>query len=642
MDKKQRAIYYAQKNIPVFPLYGVKDGCCECSKGAACGHPGKHPRTPHGMKDATTDVTQITKWWSQWGNSNIGLLTGTQSGFIVLDVDKRNGGMESLERLKKLNGGDFKTLVVQSGGGGLHYYFKHPGGGTFIKSKPLDGFKGVDIRGDNGSIIAAGSTHASGGVYEIVSGSFEALSPLPPCLLELLIKPHNGSDNASVSDAILEGERNHRLTSIAGSLRRAGLSEDAIKAALHIENKQKCQPPLPDAEVDAIAKSIGSKPVTVTTSVSVRDDDGGSTTPPEPIGEVIERLKAAGGFEIKWLWEGYIPLGRVITIAARHKRGKTTFVSHVAKAITRGEPFLGLETQKTSILWLGLDEHEQEIAIRFDALGVHKSILLYTDLRFKVTERNLQTLRQWIDTYHIGLVVVDTMLKFFGIKNENDAPEMDAAFAALIAITKEKPVSFLLIHHAKKPQGKGKDEETPEPRGSTVIGANSAVIITMDKVKAHGRKNQRKLQAESRYNITPDILYLEYTGNDYHVVDIPEGEGMEAENENPIKPFMTSTGGHTIKELVKCSGFSYSTVERHIKSMVERKEVEPDGDGKGGKPVVYWLKISGNGNVTSTEPPSPPAHPIGNDDGGRGRDAESVWLVQETFPAAKVVKINRE
>ena len=55
---------------------------------------------------------------------------------------------------------------------------------------------------------------------------------------------------------IRQGERNGTLTSLAGSMRRRGMSERAILAALLEENRRRCSPPLEDAEVEQIAASV--------------------------------------------------------------------------------------------------------------------------------------------------------------------------------------------------------------------------------------------------------------------------------------------------------------------------------------------------------------------------------------------------
>src|SRR5271157_509106 len=48
------ALFYASQGWQVFPVYGIEDGRCTCRKGADCDHPGKHPISLHGFKDATT------------------------------------------------------------------------------------------------------------------------------------------------------------------------------------------------------------------------------------------------------------------------------------------------------------------------------------------------------------------------------------------------------------------------------------------------------------------------------------------------------------------------------------------------------------------------------------------------------------
>jgi hypothetical protein len=55
---------------------------------------------------------------------------------------------------------------------------------------------------------------------------------------------------------ILQGDRNGTLTSLAGSMRRRGMSERAILAAILEENRRRCSPPLEDAEVKQIAASV--------------------------------------------------------------------------------------------------------------------------------------------------------------------------------------------------------------------------------------------------------------------------------------------------------------------------------------------------------------------------------------------------
>jgi hypothetical protein len=151
-----------QRIWAVLPLHTIMNGLCTCGN-PSCSSPAKHPRTPHGVKDATTDEAIIRRWWTQWPDANIGIATGAISNLVVLDIDPRHGGNESLEQWKTQYGTDFlNTLTSCTGGGGLHLLYSHPG--VPIKNR-VGIAPGIDIRGDGGYIVAPPSLHISGQRY---------------------------------------------------------------------------------------------------------------------------------------------------------------------------------------------------------------------------------------------------------------------------------------------------------------------------------------------------------------------------------------------------------------------------------------------------------------------------------------------
>src|SRR6266536_5019093 len=97
---RDAALAYAKKGWHVLPLHTPDSQApCSCLK-ANCDSIGKHPRTMHGLKDATTDETAIRRWWDMWPKANVGIVTGRVSGFVVLDVDPQHGGEVSLGYLQ--------------------------------------------------------------------------------------------------------------------------------------------------------------------------------------------------------------------------------------------------------------------------------------------------------------------------------------------------------------------------------------------------------------------------------------------------------------------------------------------------------------------------------------------------------------
>ena len=160
------ALDLSDDGLSVFPLNGIgDDGFCECGN-QTCHSPGKHPRLPGGFKIATRDKDQIRWWWTDWPNANIGVATGPASGCFVLDIDAKNGGIESLAQIEAVHGQLPRTLEVLtgSGGGSRHLYFRYPIGLQIGNSAGRIA-PGIDVRGDGGYVVAPPSRHISGNRY---------------------------------------------------------------------------------------------------------------------------------------------------------------------------------------------------------------------------------------------------------------------------------------------------------------------------------------------------------------------------------------------------------------------------------------------------------------------------------------------
>lgn len=233
------ALKYASKmKWPVFPCNGKK------------------PLTPNGFKDASTEPDQIREWWEKHPDANIGIPTGSESLIDVLDIDPRNGGDGSLEDLESKHSKLPDTVEQLTGGGGRHLLFKHQEGlRCAVDLRP-----GLDLRAEGGYFVAAPSVHPSGRRYEweLSSRPGEAeIADYPAWLLSLLKQDNNKLTNDGIGDVIPQGKRNDTLARIAGVMRRPGMTKEAIAAALLVENKTRCKPPLPDSEVIQIATSIG-------------------------------------------------------------------------------------------------------------------------------------------------------------------------------------------------------------------------------------------------------------------------------------------------------------------------------------------------------------------------------------------------
>ncbi|WP_338834089.1 phage/plasmid primase, P4 family [Bradyrhizobium septentrionale] len=162
----KQALRYASTGLHVIPVHSVRDGLCSCRKGVECAKPGKHPITSRGVKDATTDRKAIKQWWTANPDANIGIATGKISNLVVVDIDGEEG-KHSFGELVKKHGKLPRTPKVKTGNG-VHYYLRP--GDKLVRNSVSDLGKGIDIRGDGGYVVAPGSVHQSGKLYDFVSG----------------------------------------------------------------------------------------------------------------------------------------------------------------------------------------------------------------------------------------------------------------------------------------------------------------------------------------------------------------------------------------------------------------------------------------------------------------------------------------
>jgi hypothetical protein len=106
----EAALNYAGRGWPVLPLVPR----------------GKMPLTRHGLKDATTDPAMVDQWWRRWPAANIGVVTGSASGLLVVDLDGEDG-LTSWARLEAEHDA-VVTLEQATGSGGVHLLLRYPEG----------------------------------------------------------------------------------------------------------------------------------------------------------------------------------------------------------------------------------------------------------------------------------------------------------------------------------------------------------------------------------------------------------------------------------------------------------------------------------------------------------------------------------
>ena len=169
-ERLTAALDYAARGLAVFPLAPK----------------GKIPyRGTNGLKDATTDEATIRAWWEKYPSANIGL--PVPPGCVIVDLDK-GVDFESLDRLLP------STRIAQTGGGGLHYWFRLTDQSN-LNCKP---FPHVDLRLAGKHYVVAPPSETAGD-YFWYGEATDTIADMPPDLLERLQRPDSSPEPAQAA-----------------------------------------------------------------------------------------------------------------------------------------------------------------------------------------------------------------------------------------------------------------------------------------------------------------------------------------------------------------------------------------------------------------------------------------------------------
>jgi putative DNA primase/helicase len=215
-------------------------------------------KTGRNHEEHSSRAPDVIAAWTQWRQpgSRVAVVTGCVSGVLVIDADvtERFDGLESLRDLERRIG-TLPATPTQQTQRGEQRIFRYPAGAE-IKSSASVLAPGVDIKALGGIFIAPPAPDRRWLVDAHPADL--ALAELPAAWIQALVALRTPTSAALpvVEQCIGRGRRNSTLASFAGSMRRRGMSEGAILAALLVENGTRCDPPLPDAEVRLIARSV--------------------------------------------------------------------------------------------------------------------------------------------------------------------------------------------------------------------------------------------------------------------------------------------------------------------------------------------------------------------------------------------------
>jgi len=588
----EAALRLAEAGLHVFPLYSTDAaGVCSCLARAACESPGKHPMTTNGLHAATTKASAVAGMWRVSPGANIGIAT-EPSGLVVIDVDGKDGraGPENWRRLVDRCGTGLEDtpIVDTASGTGFHVYYQT----AVHRIRSLNGVlaEGIDIKAVGGYVVAPGSVIA-GRAYAFREGhGLDRLRPLPPSLAARLTVSEQ-TDRGRMDDAssvLREGGRNSGLVSLAGTMRRRGMSEAAIAAALRVTNDEQCDPPLPDREFLDIAHSV----MRYEADDPVEADAGDRARRLLPIS--MAELSQEEPEITSAVIPGYAFANSLMDLASAPKTGKTTFLLAASRAVCRGEDFLLGRTTRGPVVYL-TEENRGTFLGAARRVGADGETDLYPIFRREAFGMSWPEICDEVTRCcrELGavLVVVDTLSDWAGIRgdDENSAGAALAAIEPLRGLAQLPGLAVIVARHERKSGG----DVGEAARGSSQFTGAVDVVVALRRVGA-GERRRRSLKALSRFDETPEELVIEFSEGMFESHGAARGlhqKDQDAKVLSLLRPSREEAVG--LAELVtQLSPLSEATVRRILKRLVDRclvceaKGVVP---GQHATAFGYWL-----------------------------------------------------
>jgi biotin operon repressor len=571
---------------------------------------GKRPLVPWTEYQSRRPTEEeIRQWWQQYPNANIGIVTGKISGIVVIDLDPDKGGNESGAKIYEQAPTD---LIVKTGRGGYHLYYRYPEDVDHISNR-VGLLPGVDIRADGGYVVAPPSAHSSGRLYEWIRRG--ELRKLPPHLVGLLTShtpaERDGEESSSkwLSDLLAgvgEGQRNDACARLCGYLFGKDIPKDVVFAIIRQWN-EKNHPPLPDHEVAATVESVcktAHRKGTVSQNQSQNSGTGQVSTSPFSVVSIQEYMVHYGSSQVSWLVQDWLPEATVGFVVAPPGSYKTWLTFDMAVSVATGTPFLGeYPVQRTGpVLLIQQEDFHGDIAQRL-------AIILQSrlDLRAEVTEndqfevkappeipiyihpdRNLRfadqvvmdALELRIQELRPALVILDPL---YSAAMTDDYMTKSAEQMLRLKIMRDRyGCSFLVAHHTTK---HADSMERSRLWGSQFL---NALLETGWQVKRSGNDNSVIVRCHFKVARNPaEDVRVEFDINTdnppyrYHAKVLTETKDTESGTDLNSKILVLlgeSEKPMSINEIADALGVHRSTISRRMKALEKDSMVQKDAN----------------------------------------------------------------
>lgn len=483
-SKKAWALEWISKGLHVFP----------------CIPDSKLPAVAGAYQVATLDPAQISLWWGNNPDYNIGCAPDA-SGHFVIDIDTKDDGYATLLGL----GLDpEETFCVATPSGGLHLWYKGHGPSTVRALGP-----GCDTRGRGGFVLLPGSILLAGS-YTETRPLEQGVSDAPAGILAGLAEREGRNTQSSASgeldlpvnvrraeaflakaDVAVEGQGGDALTyETACWLRDLGISEN-YALDMMLDWNERCEPPWDPEELaqkvehayifarnEPGAKAERSSQEAFASYVGSTSSANSDTGKPKLTYRLRTEAEDDARQPPEWFIDGLVPLKGLTLVYGAPGSYKSFVALDMALSAAASLPCYGLDVKPGPVIYLAGEGALGIAKKRRPAWRLAKQItgpIPFYTLDVMPLARDSEAVIKFVDDVKAQdvmpqLVVVDTLARLSLGLNENDVKEIGLSLAALEYIRRELNTTVIAIHHS------GKDDSRGARGSSSIQGAVDAAL----------------------------------------------------------------------------------------------------------------------------------------------------------------------
>ena len=161
--------------------------------------------------------------------------------------------------------------------------------------------------------------------------------------------------------------------------------------------------------------------------------------------------------EVKWLWPGYIPYGKITLLQGDPGDGKSTFMLTIAALLTTGQslPFCDEEIEPMNVIYQTTEDDAQDTVVpRFIKAGGDTTKLHFINEKEKTLTFSDRRIADAIKATNAKLVILDPLSAYIGGDvSLNIANDVRAQFNPLIQAAKETGCAVVIVGHMNKMGG---------------------------------------------------------------------------------------------------------------------------------------------------------------------------------------------